>query len=80
MVGELHDDEVSARPITVTTDTRAILQQEFDEAAVCFSTKRHTWVDRDLANIPENDADRENAVLIATRSRRKPAVVRNPSS
>ena len=64
VIGELQDSALVDTRILVATNTRAILQAEFDEAAICYSARPHTWVDRDLANIPENHAHLENAVVI----------------
>jgi predicted MPP superfamily phosphohydrolase len=43
-------------------DTLAILQAEFDEARTCYRSKKQLWVDRDIANMPETDAGRDEAV------------------
>lgn len=58
-----------ATPFTLATvspttrDTLAILQEEFDEAITCYSSKKQIWVDRDLANLPETVDDPDEASL-----------------
>ena len=44
-------------------DTLSILQAEFDEARICYSSKKLLWVDRDLSSIPENGPDSSEAVF-----------------
>jgi hypothetical protein len=44
-------------------DTLTLLQAEFDEAITCYSSKKKTWVDRDLANMPETSLERKNAIM-----------------
>ena len=44
-------------------DTLSILQEEFDEARICYSSKKLLWVDRDLSNMPENGPDSNEAVF-----------------
>lgn len=44
-------------------DTLALLQEEFDEAITCYSSKKRIWIDRDLANVPETSPERKNAVM-----------------
>ena len=51
------------KPSHIEEDTLALLQAEFDEATTCYSSKKKTWVDRDLANMPETAPERKNAVM-----------------
>ena len=46
-------------------DTLAVLQAEFEEAVVCYSSKKQIWVERDLATIPETGKERATPVLIS---------------
>jgi predicted MPP superfamily phosphohydrolase len=52
-------------PVSQSRDTLAILQAEFDEATTCYSSKKLLWVDRDLANLSEKNAEGGNVVLIS---------------
>ena len=70
-------------PISIATtkskpplgDTRAILQVEFDEAMTSYLSKQTPWADRDLANVPETDPNRDEAVLLTPQN-----LVDNPRS
>lgn len=46
--------------------TRAVLEAEFDESITCYSSKKHTWVDRDLANKPETSVEYEVVEMISS--------------
>ncbi len=46
--------------------TIEILQAEFDEARICYSSKKLLWVERDLANVPETSPDAGTALLITS--------------
>ena len=52
------------KPLPTPGDTRAILQVEFEEATTSYSSKQISWVDRDLASMPETDPGRDNAILL----------------
>jgi len=47
-------------------NTIELLQAEFDESRICYSSKKLLWVERDLANVPETSPDSETAVLITS--------------
>ena len=70
------------RPLAAPGDTLATLQAEFEEATTSYSSKETPWVDRDLANMPETDPDRDTATLLTTQDvveNLRPLVVRAPS-
>ena len=63
---KLNDDMLEIMPsISRPTDTREILQAEFDEAITCYSSKKQIWVDRDLANKPETSNEHDTVVMIS---------------
>ena len=69
------------KPLPTPGDTQAILQVEFEEATTSYSSKQTSWVDRDLASMPETDPDRDNANLITPQDlidNLRPLVVRAP--
>ena len=69
------------KPLPTPGDTRAILQVEFEEATTSYSSKQTSWVDRDLASMPETDPDRDNANLLTPQDlidNLRPLVVRAP--
>ena len=55
--------EILDVPATCAGKTDTILQREFDEAIISYSSKRLIWVDRDLASVPETAVSREDAPL-----------------
>ena len=70
------------KPLPKLGDTQAILQTEFDDATTSYSSKRTSWVDRDLASMPETDPDRDTAVLFAPQDligNLRPLVIRAPA-
>ena len=69
------------KPLPTPGDTQAILQVEFEEATTSYSSKQTSWVDRDLASMPETDPDRDNANLLTPQDlidNLRPLVVRAP--
>ena len=70
-----------AKPLPTPGDTQAILQVEFEEATTSYSSKQTSWVDRDLASMPETDPDRDTATLLTPQDlidNLRPLVVRAP--
>ena len=69
------------KPLPTPGDTQAILQVEFEEATTSYSSKQTSWVDRDLASMPETDPNRDNANLLTPQDlidNLRPLVVRAP--
>ena len=69
------------KPLPTPGDTQGILQVEFEEATTSYSSKQTSWVDRDLANMPETDPNRDNANLLTPQNlidHLRPLVVRAP--
>lgn len=50
-------------PISFESETLTILEEEFNEATTCYSSMKSIWVDRDLANMPETNSDREDVIM-----------------
>ena len=46
-----------------STSILDILQEEFDRASTCYSSRRKVWVNRDLAGIPETQSTKGGAPL-----------------
>lgn len=65
------DKEVNLQEVLLRapqlTNTIDILQAEFDEARICYTSKKLLWIDRDLANVPETSPEAENAVLTTSK-------------
>ena len=51
-------------PISRGRDTLAILEAEFQEATICYSSKKNIWVNRDLANMPETAGEPDGAIIM----------------
>ena len=69
------------KPLPTPGDTQAILQVEFEEATTSYTSKQTSWVDRDLASMPETDPDRDTATLLTPQNlidNLRPLVVRAP--
>ncbi|MCY4598020.1 MAG: metallophosphoesterase [Bryobacterales bacterium] len=69
------------KPLPTPGDTHAILQVEFEEATTSYSSKQTSWVDRDLASMPETAPDRDKAILLTPQDlidNLRPVVVRAP--
>ena len=69
------------KPVPKPGDTQAILQVEFEEATTSYLSKKTPWVDRDLANMPETNPDRDTATLLNPQNlidNLRPLVVRAP--